>query len=123
TPSAAASLPPRARASATAASRSAAVRAHITTRTPSAARPSAIARPIPRLAPVTSATFPAIPSSIPRAYRSRGSALGVALEEGPGLVGEVVVLVCLAKPGPEEARQLRRARPGVAHARRLLVPE
>ncbi len=43
---------------------SAALRAHSTTRQPSPASASAMARPMPRLAPVTSATFPGSPRSM-----------------------------------------------------------
>lgn len=55
---------PSARASAAAASRASFSRAQRATRQPSRASSSAMARPIPRLEPVTSAAFPLSPRSI-----------------------------------------------------------
>jgi hypothetical protein len=72
-------------------------RALIASRTPSAASASAIPRPIPRLAPMTSATLPSIPSSIAATYR--GSVGGVirARRIGGTAVG-IALIACLAAP-------------------------
>src|SRR5512144_677063 len=58
------SAPVRCLTSAAASLRAASPRAHMTTRAPSAARPSALALPIPLLAATTSAVLPLLPRSI-----------------------------------------------------------
>ena len=49
--------------------------------------------------------------------------LRVTLEERPGLVGEVDVLIRLAETLPETGPSLRRVRPAVPHPHRLVLPE
>jgi hypothetical protein len=51
------------------------------------------------------------------------SAPGAPLEEGPGFVGEVNVLVVLAETLPEAGPRLRRVGRSMPHAGRLVVPE
>src|SRR5689334_5840213 len=69
-------------------------RAHITTRAPSAARPSALALPMPLLAATTSAVFPLMPRSIGSLPVRRSGTLLVevgAVAAGDGQLADLVV--------------------------------